>query len=87
MKKIDPQSAAIGFMLFLIIWQLSSVIVDRPILPSPITVLPMFLMDLPGALGLHLLASAGRVFAAIGLAVIEVIESEGLQDSPTYPFK
>ncbi|KPJ76905.1 MAG: ABC transporter permease [Deltaproteobacteria bacterium SG8_13] len=69
-KNIHPQSAVLGFLLFLLLWQLISLAVDRPILPSPLKVMPMFVMELPGVLGLHLLASAGRVLAAIGLAVI-----------------
>ena len=69
-SRIHPQSAVLGFLLFLCIWQLFSMVIDRPILPSPLQVLPMFLMHLPGELGLHLLASAGRVLTAIGLAVV-----------------
>ena len=69
-RKIHPQSALVGFAVFLALWQLSSAIIDRPILPPPSQVLPMFLEDLPGELGLHLLASAGRVLAAIALAVV-----------------
>ena len=69
-RRIDPKSALLGFALFLAIWQLLSWMIDRPILPSPLRVVPMFLSNLPGELGLHLLASAGRVLAAIAMAVV-----------------
>ena len=57
------------FMLFAI-WQILSLIVDRPILPSPIAVVPLFLRDMCGELGLHFLASSARVLAAVILATI-----------------
>ncbi|HEC22430.1 MAG TPA: ABC transporter permease subunit [Chloroflexi bacterium] len=56
--------------MFLTLWQALAWVVRRPILPPPVEVLPVFFALLPGELGLHLLASAARVLAAIGLAVL-----------------
>ena len=44
--------------------------VNRPILPSPIEVVPLFFVNVTGELGLHFLASAGRVLAAVFLATL-----------------
>ena len=42
-------------------------------MPSPVVVLPLFFTSIFGELGLHLLASTGRVLAAIGVAVITAV--------------
>ncbi|MBW2028283.1 MAG: ABC transporter permease [Deltaproteobacteria bacterium] len=65
--------ALLGLIMFLILWQGLSWIIKRPIMPSPLKVVPLFLSSLPGELGLHLLASAGRVLGAIGLGVITAV--------------
>jgi len=70
MSRFSLQSTVIGFAMFLLLWQAGSWLLDRPILPSPVTVVPLFLKLLPGELGLHTLASAGRVLAAITLAAV-----------------
>lgn len=67
---IKPTRTLIGFLMILLLWQLLSLLIDRPIMPSPIQVLPLFLSSLFGDLGWHLLASTGRVMASIVLAVI-----------------
>jgi NitT/TauT family transport system permease protein len=66
-----------GVAAFLLIWQLLSWAVNRPIVPPPLVVLPEFAQLLVevrplalGELGVHFVASAGRVLAAIGLAVV-----------------
>lgn len=59
--------------MFLLLWQALAWGVDRPILPSPVRVLPILAAGLPGELGLHLLASAGRVLAAMLLAVVTAV--------------
>ena len=51
------------------LWQILAWGIQRPIMPPPLEVLPIFGRSLFGDLGIHLLASAGRVLAAIGLAV------------------
>lgn len=69
-RRLSPKGALIGFGMFVVLWQVLSWIIARPIMPPPLEVLPMFITALPGDLGLHLLASTGRVLAAIGLAVL-----------------
>jgi NitT/TauT family transport system permease protein len=72
-KGMNLSSAGIGLVMFLVLWQVLSWIIRRPIMPSPATVLPVFFVSLPGELGLHLLASAGRVLAAIGIGVVTAV--------------
>jgi NitT/TauT family transport system permease protein len=59
--------------MFFGIWQVLAWIIHRPIMPSPLEVLPIFGVSLFGNLGVHLLASTGRVLAAIGVAVITAV--------------
>ena len=66
-------STLVGFLMFGILWQILAMAVNRPIMPSPIRVIPIFLTALPGDLGLHFLASTGRVLAAIALAVAAAV--------------
>ncbi|NNL77587.1 MAG: ABC transporter permease [Desulfobacterales bacterium] len=56
--------------MFLFFWQMLAWIIRRPIMPSPVEVLPLFITSIFGELGLHLLASTGRVLAAIGVSVV-----------------
>jgi NitT/TauT family transport system permease protein len=72
-KGLSISSACLGLVMFLVLWQLLSWVIHRPIMPSPLTVLPVFFSSLIGELGLHLLASAGRVLAAIGIGVITAV--------------
>jgi len=67
---IKPGRTLIGFLMILVFWQGFSLLIDRPIMPSPVQVLPLFFSSLFGELGLHLLASTGRVLASIALAVL-----------------
>ena len=69
----NVRAAIIGLLMFFAIWQLLAWIIRRPIMPSPFEVLPIFGVSLFGKLGIHFLASAGRVLAAIGLAVITAV--------------
>ncbi len=69
-RRLDPKGALIGFGMFVVLWQILSWIISRPIMPSPVTVLPLFVREMPGDLGLHFLASAGRVLSAIALSVL-----------------
>ena len=72
-RRPDMQAAGIGLLMFLVLWQGLAWIIRRPIMPSPAEVLPLFLSTIIGELGLHLLASTGRVLAAIGIAVITAV--------------
>ena len=67
-KKATLFSTLIGIVMFFCLWQLAAFIINRPILPSPIEVVPLFLVNITGELGLHFLASAARVLAAVILA-------------------
>ena len=69
-KKATLPSTLAGICMLLILWQLFSFFVNRPILPSPLEVVPLFLTNITGALGLHFLASAARVLSAIALATV-----------------
>ena len=74
MKRVlKPSSAVIGFLMFLLIWQVLAWIIRQPIMPSPIEVLPLFATSIFGDLGVHFLASTGRVLAAIFAAVFTAV--------------
>ncbi len=69
-KKATPLSTLAGVVMFFALWQLLALIINRPILPSPLEVVPLFLTNITGELGLHFLASAARVLTAIILATL-----------------
>lgn len=69
-RQLKISSTLLGFLMFLFFWQMLAWIIRRPIMPSPIEVLPLFFTSIFNELGLHLLASTGRVLAAIGVAVV-----------------
>ena len=69
-KKATFLSTLAGVIMFFVLWQLMSVIVSRPILPSPVEVVPLFFRNLRGDLGLHFLASTARVLAAVVMATL-----------------
>jgi len=69
-KKATLLSALAGIAMFFVLWQLLALFVNQPILPSPLVVVPLFLKNIVGDLGLHFLASSARVLAAIVLATI-----------------
>lgn len=72
-RKLKLSDAVLGLLMFLFFWQVLAWVVRRPIMPSPVVVLPLFFTSIFGELGLHLLASTGRVLAAIGIAVITAV--------------
>lgn len=69
-KKATLLSSCAGLVMFFCLWQILSLALNRPILPSPIEVVPLFMSNLTGDLGLHFLASSARVLAAVVLATI-----------------
>ncbi len=69
-RKATLLSTLAGVVMFFVLWQLLALIVNRPILPSPLEVVPLFLQNITGELGLHFLASAARVLTAIILATL-----------------
>jgi len=72
-RRLNTQAALIGLLMFFAIWQVLAWIIRRPIMPSPFEVLPIFGASLFGNLGLHFLASTGRVLSAIGVAVVTAV--------------
>ena len=72
-KTLDLTTIISGALMILVFWQALSWLIDSPIMPSPLEVIPIFLTSLYGELGIHLLASTGRVLASITLAVITAV--------------
>ena len=72
-RRLNTQAAIIGLLMFFAIWQVLAWIIHRPIMPSPLQVLPIFGTSLFGNLGIHFLASSARVLAAIGVAVVTAV--------------
>ena len=70
---LNIKAALWGLMMFLLLWQALAWMIHRPILPSPVAVVPVFLQLISGELGLHFLASTARVLAAIALAVVAAV--------------
>jgi len=71
MKKQRPFiNAGIGIVMLMVLWQVLAWIIHRPILPSPMTVVPVFVKSFAGELGMHFLASAARVVLAIVTATL-----------------
>lgn len=69
-KPVTLSATLIGVAMFFCLWQCAALLLDRPILPSPVVVVPLFVQGIFGDLGLHFLASSGRVLAAITLATV-----------------
>ena len=69
-KTMSSKTVFTGILMILVIWQIFSWLINSPIMPSPVEVIPIFFVSLSGDLGLHFLASTGRVLASISLAVI-----------------
>ncbi len=67
MKQREITLAALGLLL---LWQLAALIVQRPILPGPSTVLLIFVRELGNDLLLHFGASLWRVTAGMALSVL-----------------
>ena len=61
----------LAFGIILLIWQGLALLIDRPILPSPLMVMVVFWKDLTGgALLMHFLVSLWRVIAGMALAIL-----------------
>lgn len=59
----------VAILALLLLWQLAALILRRPILPSPLTVLQVFIAEMGDDLWLHFLASLWRVLASTLLAI------------------
>ena len=66
MRKRDLLLATAGL---LVLWQLASLALNKPVLPPPWEVLRAFALELPEDLGMHMLVSGWRVVASIAIAV------------------
>jgi ABC-type nitrate/sulfonate/bicarbonate transport system permease component len=69
------RDAVLGFVATLVVWELLSLVIARPVFPPPTKVLVIFVQQITGDLGWHLLVSASRVVAAITLAVLAAVPS------------
>ena len=69
-KRLTLLGSLTGIAMFFALWQLAAMLINKPILPSPLIVVPLFFTSIIGELGLHFLASSGRVLAAIFFATI-----------------
>ena len=67
------RDAALGLVATLVIWELLALLLARPVFPPPTKVLVVFAQQITSDLGRHLLVSAGRVVAAITLAVLVAV--------------
>jgi NitT/TauT family transport system permease protein len=67
MKRRDALIAALALLL---IWQISAMVVNLPILPTPLEVFNVFLKELQNGLSSHFLFSLWRVFAGMALSVL-----------------
>lgn len=72
-RGLNPSAGLMGLAMFIMLWYLLAWTINRPIMPSPVQVLPIFLVSMGGELGLHFLASSGRVLGAIALAMITAV--------------
>lgn len=66
MKKRDVLVATLGLLVF---WQLAAMLLNRPILPTPVEVAKVFVQELGQGLLSHFLASLWRVIASMALSV------------------
>lgn len=73
MKRYSTKEISTGFIMFIILWTILAFIVNKPILPSPFSVLPLFFKLMIGELGIHFLLSALRVITAILAAIITAV--------------
>jgi NitT/TauT family transport system permease protein len=67
--RVEKRNILLAVVVLLAIWQLIAILVNRPILPSPIRVSGVFLEEIQGGLMDHVLASLWRVLASTFLAV------------------
>lgn len=74
MRKTGRMSTVLsGALMILVFWQLLSWLINSPVLPPPLKVIPVFCFALGDDLGLHLLASTLRVVVSISLAVVTAV--------------
>jgi len=67
---VQKRHLLLGILAILALWQLSAMIINRPILPPPYEVGRVFILELQNGLIGHFLASLWRVLASTALAVL-----------------
>ena len=72
MKRHDVLLTTLGIF---VVWQIGAMLVNRPILPSPVVVLEVFFRELNGELPAHFAASLWRVLAGMLLSVLTAVTS------------
>jgi NitT/TauT family transport system permease protein len=60
----------LAVLALIAIWQILAMLINRPILPSPVVVFQVFVQELGNGLVIHILASLWRVLASIALAIL-----------------
>ena len=70
MKRRDVLLASLGI---LVVWQITAMLVNLPILPAPVVVLDVFFKELRGELPVHFAASLWRVVAGMLLSVLTAV--------------
>jgi NitT/TauT family transport system permease protein len=70
MKRRDVLLASLGLLL---LWQAAAMLVRRPILPTPLVVLEVFIRELGEELPVHFIASLWRVIAGMLLSVLTAV--------------
>jgi NitT/TauT family transport system permease protein len=66
MKKLSILWASLGLLL---VWQVAAMLLNKDILPAPLTVFTAFFADITDDLGRHFLASFWRVMASLILSI------------------
>jgi len=67
---MNRRDIILAVIIILILWQLISMIVNQPILPSPIKVAQAFLSEISNGLIKHFIVSLWRVLASMALAIL-----------------
>jgi len=60
----------LAIIIIIILWQVISMIVNQPILPSPIKVAKVFISEITNGLITHFMVSLWRVLASMALAIL-----------------
>jgi ABC-type nitrate/sulfonate/bicarbonate transport system permease component len=67
---MNRRDIILAIIIIFILWQLISMIVNQPILPSPIRVAQAFLSEITNGLIKHFMVSLWRVLASMALAIL-----------------
>lgn len=71
--KIQRRQLILAVVALLAIWQITALIINRRILPTPIEVGQVFIQELKGELIDHFIASLWRVLASTALAIVVAV--------------